>query len=171
MAPLKRPADIPMPIETWRRSLAQLPPTVMRFDPTACAIAGIVERADRLIESRGDLLGEPLGFVRPRQDNEVVAADMSNEALVSAGDPGEQVGQHRDHPVASSEPVVIVELLEAVDVHVEQGEVAAPRGGRRYSSVIVGCRGPDSGFNARAHSTVAPQRQRGRGARPRHMAW
>jgi len=42
----------------------------------------------------------------------------------------EDLGQHRDHAVAAREPVVIVELLEPVDVHVEECEVLVPRKAR-----------------------------------------
>src|SRR5205807_3360909 len=83
--------------------------------------------ADRLVESSRDLLRDGFGLVRPRQQHEIVPADVSDEALVGPRGVHHDLRQHRDDAVATREPVVIVELLEAVDVDVEERKILAAR--------------------------------------------
>src|SRR5205085_1929175 len=91
------------------------------------AILRVVERLDRIVEPTRDLFGDRFGIFRSRQQNEIVPADVPDEALIGAGGVYEDLREHRDNAVAAREPVVVVEFLEPVDVDIEEREVLTTR--------------------------------------------
>jgi len=110
--------------------VAETSPTIASLDPAACVVIRVVERADRGVEPCSDLLCERLRFLGSRQQHEVIPADVPDEALIGAGGVNQDLRKHRDHAVSSRESVVVVELLEAIDVDVEQREMLPAREAR-----------------------------------------
>src|SRR5437773_2254565 len=105
--------------DEWDASCA--PPTIRRLDPTARAVLRVVERGDRRVEARDDLARQSLGAIARHEDDEVVAADVTDERVFArlADDLAQQLGDVPDEAVAASEPVPVVEVLEVIDVDVQ----------------------------------------------------
>ena len=99
--------------------------SVRHLDRAALAVVGVVELGHRAVEARDDLLGDAFGVLRHAEDDEVVAADVADEGVVTAvllrrGE--EDARQRLDRLVAAGVAVVVVEGLEVIDVDLEHRE-------------------------------------------------
>src|SRR5207244_12817288 len=101
--------------------------TIGRLDPAARAVLRVVERGDRRVEASHDLAGQRLGAIAGHEEDEVVAADVTDERVFArlADGLAEQLGHVRAETVTACEPVPVVEVLEVVDVDVQARDLAA----------------------------------------------
>jgi len=102
-------------------------PTVGRLVSTGRDVSRVVELPRSDAEPRDDVLRERLGVIGRTEHDEVVAADVAEERIVTGSRDGaeDRLGQLRDQGVAAGESVAVVEALEVVDVEVEARELLA----------------------------------------------
>src|SRR5579885_3146875 len=82
---------------------------VLRLDPAALPVGGVVERRHHVVEAARDLGGDLLGASGLGEDHEVVAADVAREVrrrVVLLEDLEDDGREGFDHVVAADEPVV-----------------------------------------------------------------